>query len=151
MHWSNIISKFGTFPCREFNLVISWTFISFFFSLVYIYKNYYQILIIDFIQVWMWDQIFSAFWLHVVTYTMGWVNSSVSSKKLARSKKSDDDEEHILGFTVGGLCCFFLVNNLKTLFLICSSHIAVRRIGNPLRQNRVIEPSGKHCSTQLTI
>ena len=36
MHWSNIISKFGTFPCREFNLVISWTFISFFFSLVYI-------------------------------------------------------------------------------------------------------------------
>ncbi len=33
----------------------------------------------------------------------------------------------------------FLVNSLKTLFLICNSHIAVRQIADPLRQNRVIE------------
>ena len=39
MHWINIISKFSTFPYREFNLVISWTFISFFFSLVYIERQ----------------------------------------------------------------------------------------------------------------
>ncbi len=32
---------------------------------------------------------------------------------------------------VGGLCCYFLVNNLKTLFLIYNSHIAVRQIDNP--------------------
>ena len=33
----------------------------------------------------------------------------------------------------------FLVNSLKTLFLICNRHIAVHQIANPLRQNRVIE------------
>ncbi len=33
----------------------------------------------------------------------------------------------------------FLVNSLKTLFLICNSHITVHQIADPLRQNRVIE------------
>ncbi len=53
MHWSNIISKFGTFPCREFNLVISWTLINFFFSLVYIWCQFARILLKHNYRTWL--------------------------------------------------------------------------------------------------
>ena len=36
IHWSNLISKFGTFSCTEFYLVMFSNFIGFFFGLVYL-------------------------------------------------------------------------------------------------------------------